>query len=302
MKSFRKLLTMMKQGFKGAWKHKSMGLASIISIVATLLVLGIMLISTITANGFAKEIRQKVDQVEIYLSRTIAPEDQQALEEKIKSSSVVQAYLYRSSKDAMDLMKASWGEDAYILEGIEDENQVLEASFVIKLNDIDQASDFVESMRSEKGVRDVTYYQDLVQQISNISSMIRVLGGAMVGILVLVSLFIILNTVKLTVVSRRREISVMKYVGATNHMIRGPFILEGMIFGLLGSLIAFGIVYGAYSFLYERFAARLYDLLSAYLITPGQLQQDLLRIFLGLGVGIGMIGSAFSVGRYVRIR
>lgn len=302
MKTLRKLTTMLRLGLKGVWKHKSMGFASVISIVATLLVLGIVLIATVTANSLSRDVRKKVDEVEIFLSMKISDADRQALEERIKNDPAVDRYVYRSSEDALNLMKKSWGKDAYILEGLEKEGPILEPSFLVRLKNIESADEFAESMRSERGVRDVTYYQDLVRQISRITRAIRLGGAVMVGILVLVSLFIILNTVKLTVISRSREISVMKYVGATNHMIRGPFVIEGVIFGFIGSVAAFALVYFSYAALYYRYAPRVYELISAYLIRPERLAGDMLLIFLSIGVGIGMAGSLLTVGRTVRVR
>lgn len=302
MRAIRRFLTMLKQGVKGIWKHKSMGFASIISIVATLFVLGIVLIVTITANNIAKDVQTKVDEVEIFLKQDITATDYAAIEEKLKADVAVDSYQYRSSTEALEYMKQQWGDDAYILEGLEDETQpILEASFIVKLANIENTEAFVQSMRPMSGVSDITYYQDLVEQVLRISNNIRIFGMIMVLILVVVSLFIILNTVKLTVVSRAREISVMKYVGATNHMIRGPFIIEGIVFGLIGSALAFAAVYGLYTQIYHHFGPRVNELVAKYLIDPVLLQKDLLIIFLCLGTGIGMLGSAFSVGRHVKV-
>ncbi|MDY3051754.1 MAG: permease-like cell division protein FtsX [Ndongobacter sp.] len=302
MRSFRKLMTVLKQGLKGVWKHKSMGLASIISIVAMLVVVGIILIASLTANNLAKDFEKKVDEVEVFLSTTITDKERRELEELIRSDANVRSVEFRSSAQAMEMMKESWGKDAYILEGIDKEGPVLEPSFVVKVNEIAKAQEFVNRIKAEKGVQDVTYYQDLIDQVSRISRYIRLIGAIMVAGLVLVSLFIILNTVKLTVASRAREISVMKYVGATNHMIRGPFIIEGAIFGLIGSMIAFLLVYYGYQFVYVRFGQRIFELLSAYLLKPELIGRDLMIIFLSIGTGIGLIGSTLTVSRFVKVR
>lgn len=302
MRSFRKLVTVLKQGVKGVWKHKSMGLASIISIVAMLVVVGIILIASLTANNLAKDFEKKVDEVEVFLSTKITDKERRELETIIRGDANVRSVEFRSSAQALEMMKASWGKDAYILEGIDKEGPVLEPSFVVKVNEIDKAQEFVNRIKAEKGVQDVTYYQSLIDQVSRISRYIRLIGAVMVAGLVLVSLFIILNTVKLTVTSRSREISVMKYVGATNHMIRGPFIIEGAIFGLIGSLIAFLLVYYGYQFIYVRFGQKIFELLSAYLLKPELISRDLMIIFLSLGTGIGLIGSTLTVSRFVKVR
>lgn len=302
MRAIRRFLTMLKQGIKGIWKHKSMGFASIISIIATLFVLGVVLIVTITANNIAKDVQTKVDEVEIFLKQDVTATAFEQIEQHIAQEDAVDSYTYRSSTVALEYMKQQWGDDAYILEGLENETEpILEASFIVKLKDIGDTQTFVDGVKNLEGVSDVTYYQDLVEQVLKISNYIRLFGMAMVLILVIVSLFIIWNTVKLTVVSRAREISVMKYVGATNHMIRGPFIIEGVVFGLIGSALAFLAVYALYSQLYYRFGHQIYEVVAAYLIEPILLRNDLLVIFLSLGTGIGMLGSAFSVSRHVKV-
>lgn len=300
MKFLRKLWNSIKMGAKGAWKHKSMGLASTISIFATLFILGIILILTVSTNTIANDVESKVDEVDIFLKMGLTDEEMKEFGEKLAAFDGVKEARFRSSEEALRIMKESWGEDAVLLEGI-DEDNVLQPSYIVKLKDIKLADSFVKTISQDEHVEDVTYYQDIVNQVSTFSKYVRIFGAILVVILLVISIFIISNTIKLTVFVRSKEISVMKYVGATNQMIRIPFFIEGLIFGLLGALLAYFAVYYLYDFLYTRFASSIYEVIYAYIIRPEVLKESLLTIFLALGVGIGTVGSVFSTRKHLKV-
>lgn len=297
MSTIRRMFTTLKMGIVGAWKHRSMGLASIISIIATLIILGVVLIITITANSLAKDIQGKVDEVEIFIKSDASQTDVDRLKSTIEKTSKAKTLEYRSSEDALKIMKKSWGENADILDGV----TVLPASYFVRLNNIEDAETFVKEIKMDKAVDDVRYFQDVVNKVSKISRFIQTGGVGLTILLVIISIFIISNTVKLTVFARSKEISVMKYIGATNHMIRAPFMIEGLIFGFIGSIASFFIVIKAYEFIFKRYSGSLYNVLSSYLINPQIIKNDMMIIFLSLGIGIGIIGSVFSMRKHLKV-
>lgn len=301
IKFIRRILNIIKEGFKGIWTHRSMGLASIIATFATLLVVGTIIIISVTINNLAKEIEGQVDEVEVFIKVDSDKIDVFDLETKIENFDSPLTYFYRSSKEALEIMKETWGDDAQLLEGIASDG-LLPASFVVKLEDISQADRFVDYIENHEVVDDVSYYQDLVQQAYKISRYVQIFGFALIAILMVVSLFIISNTIKLTVFSRREEIFVMRYVGATNNYVSVPFMIEGLFFGLIGSGLAFLAIYFGYKYAYSYLTLYFLDGLSMMtLLRPIVYRDSLLQIFLALGTGIGVIGSIFSTRKYLRV-
>lgn len=300
-KFYRRTLNILKEGIKGIWVHRAMGLASVISTFATLFVIGLIIIITVTINSIAVEIEGKVDEVEIFVKVGTDKVKEFELETKIKKFPGELTYTYKSSKEALELMKKTWGENADLLEGITSE-KLLPASFVVQLKDISKADDFVNYIKGEDSIDEVNYYKDLVDKAYKISRYVQLFGIALVGILVVVSLFIISNTIKLTVLSRREEIRVMRYVGANNSYIRVPFVIEGMFFGLLGSAFAFLAVYFGYRTGYNYYNNNIMDSFSVInLIKPQLFKWPLLQIFAAMGIGIGLVGGAFSIRKYLKV-
>ncbi|MDO5718839.1 MAG: permease-like cell division protein FtsX [Tissierellia bacterium] len=300
MKRFRIFKNIIKSGFAGVWKNKSMGFASIISIAAVSIILGIVLIAALTMNILLADIQTRVDEIEIYIKDEVSEDQAKKIGEDIKEHSSIKEMRFKSKDTALEEMKKVWGDDAYILEGLETDNP-LERSYLISVENLEDSHDLVEYAKTLDGVSNVVYYQDAVNKLISIANYVRVGGLIVILVLIVISILVISNTVKLTVLARRREIEVMKYVGASNGMISGPFIIEGIIFGLIGALLAFLITFYSYIFLYHRFNDKIYTLISSYLIEPARLQHDLLIIFCTLGVVIGTVGSVFSLKKYLRV-
>jgi cell division transport system permease protein len=151
------------------------------------------------------------------------------------------------------------------------------------------------------GVEEVKFYQDVVLKILEITNYIKNIGMIIIFILVAISTFIIHNTIKLAVNSRKREIGIMKYVGATSWFVRWPFLLEGTLLGVFGALVAIGILYIGYSYTYAMFTSKFYVLIAAYLVSAKTVVSDLLVIFIVIGAGIGALGSLLSMRRYLHV-
>lgn len=300
MRKIRKFFTVIKTGFSGVWKNKSMGLASIISISAVSIILGIVLIAALTMNVLLKDVQTKVDEIELYIKDEVTEERVSEIGNSLEAQAGIKGIRFKTKDAALEEMKKIWGEDAYILEGLEQDNP-LERSFVVSVENIEDSHKIVEFAKTLDGVSNVVYYQDAVDKLVKIANYVRVGGLIVTIILIVISILVISNTVKLTVLARRREIEVMKYVGASNGMISGPFIIEGVIFGLIGAVLAFLVTNYSYQLVYNRFNERIYTLISSYLIEPKFLRTDLLIIFCTLGVVIGTVGSVFSLKKYLKV-
>lgn len=276
-----------------------MGLASVTSISAVLMILGVVLILVLSINNVVLDTKLKFDEIEVFLKDELSSENLDAIEAEVLDYPGVLSIMFRSKEQALEIMKEEWADEAYLLEGLEE--NPLPDSYIIKVNDIELAENLVNAVKTLDGVEEVKYYKDVIDKLLVFAGYIRVGGIVIIGILVFVSVFIISNTIKITVSSRRREINIMKYVGATNDYIRGPFIIEGVLFGLLGAVLSIAVIYFGYEYLYDSMNEKLYNLFTFYLVDPKIIFADIAIIFGTIGSGIGALGSLLSLKRYLNV-
>ena len=267
-----------------------MSLASIFSIVAMLFILGIFFCILVNLNLFTEVVRQDYDQVEVFLEDEVTQEQAQQLMADIENYEGVSSVTYRTKEEALDIMKERWGESGYLLDSL-GENP-LPASILIGVENIDDASAVSEYAGSLDGVEDIQYYRETVEKLTSVTRGLQI--GAIVVCIVVVS-----NTIKLTVFARSREIRIMKYVGATNWFIRGPFMTEGVIIGVFAALVAtvlMGLLYGN---VINLIGNQVIAIVSAPLISAGYMIVNMLIIFLVLGASIGAWGSIISMRKFL---
>lgn len=297
---FRIFKNVTKQGFQSMWRNRGMGLASVSSITAVLMILGVILILILSINNIMVDTKTKFDEIQVFLDDEAKEDNVNNIVDVLKNSEGVISVTYESREQALEILRKDWEEDAYLLEGLEEDNP-LPNSYIIKLKDIKYAKAIVDVVNGLDGVENITYYQGVIDKLMVLANYIRFGGLAVIGVLVFVSVFIISNTIKLTVTSRKREINIMKYVGATNNYIRGPFIIEGVLFGLCGALISIFIVYYGYGYLFNTINEKLYSMFTFYLIEPKYIFNDIAIMFATLGVGIGALGSIVSLKRFLNV-
>lgn len=276
-----------------------MGLASVTSITAVLIILGLVLIMILSINNLVVEAKSKFDEIQVFLEDDISTEQLYRIEDTIKESQEVSSIVYQTKDQALEIMKEEWKEDAYLLEGLEE--NPLPNSFIVRVEDIEYSDLVVERVEGLEGVEDIVYYKDIIDRLVLFAKYIRFGGMVVIAILMIISIFIISNTIKITVFARRDEISIMKYVGATNGYIRGPFIIEGVLFGLVGALLSILIVNFGYQYLFEAVNDKLYVLFTVYLVPPTSLVKDISIIFSAMGMGIGALGSLLSLKRFLNV-
>jgi cell division transport system permease protein len=282
------------------WRNRGMGVASVTSISAVLMILGMILIIILSINNFVADTTTKFDEIQVFLLDDATDDQLDNIEEEVAKNKGVVSILYESKDQALETFKEEWGEDAYLLDGLEKDNP-LPNSYVIKLEGIEFAENVVNSIKGLDGVEEVKYDKDVINKLVTFADYIRLGGIVLIAILVFVSVFIISNTIKLTVTSRRREINIMKYVGATNNYIRGPFIIEGVLLGLVGAVVSILIVYFGYEYFFGLVNEGLYSLFSVLLVTPKVIFTDIAIIFSAIGMGIGALGSIVSLKRFLNV-
>ena len=276
-----------------------MGIASVTSISAVLMILGVVLILVLSINNAVVDTKLKFDEIEVFLEDDLPGSSLDRIEDSVRGYPEVLSMIFRPKEQALEIMKEEWGDEAYLLEGLE--TNPLPDSYIIKVNDIEYAENLVNNVKTLDGVEEVKYYKDVIDKLLIFAGYIQFGGIVIIEILVFISVFIISNTIKITVSSRRREINIMKYVGATNGYIRGPFIMEGIFLGVIGAGISIFIVHFGYRYFYQSMNEKLYDLFTFYLVDPNLIFVDLAIMFGTIGSGIGALGSMVSLKRFLNV-
>ena len=198
-------------------------------------------------------------------------------------------------------MKEKFGDKKDLLEGYEGENNIFTASYVVTLTDLNQSKTVQDQILTFDQVKKITSKDETVTTLINLANGIKIVTGVILMLLIVISIFIIANTIKLTVHARRKEISIMKYVGATNGFIRWPFIVEGMIIGIFASIISIVIVGVAYSFLAEQLVnSQFMQVINMSLISFADMFNSIIFVYMLLGIGIGALGSVISMRKYLK--
>ncbi len=274
-----------------------MSLASIFSILAMLLILGLCFTIIVNINLFTEVVKQDYDQIDVYILDGTSKSQVDDIIASLKKYKGVEEVLYRDKKEALEILKERWGESGYMLDSLK--NNPLPASIQITVDSLDNASRVAQYAGKFEGIDDVTFYQNTVEKLTKITDFLQVAALVIMSFLVVVSIIVVSNTIKLTVIARRDEIYIMKYVGATNWFIRGPFMVEGIIIGLIASLVSAGIITLIYSKIIETIGEQVFAIVSSPLISVEYMSLNLLIIFVALGCSIGAWGSIVSMRRFL---
>ncbi|MFO7888027.1 MAG: permease-like cell division protein FtsX [Eubacteriales bacterium] len=288
-----------KQGFQGILRNRTMSLASIGSVASVLIILGMILLLILNINTLTLTAQEKFDEIYVYLEDDIGDQRIEEIGNDIKEMEGVLSVVYQSKDYALNKMKEDWGEDGDLLDGFT--KNPLPNTYVIQLEDITYSEEVLVSIENIYGIEEIKYYKDAIDMLINTSNYVQIIGTALIIILLLISIFIIQNTIKITVASRRTEIRLMQYIGASNGYVRGPFILEGLLLGLLGSIIATIVVLNAYDYLVGYGNQKLAPLLSFHFIPATSISTDILIIFVTIGIGIGILGSIVSLKKFLNV-
>ncbi len=286
-----------KQGFTQIFRNRGMSLASIFSILAMLFILGIFFAILVNLNLFTEVVKQDYDQVEIFMEETSSQEQIDGAMSKLENFEGLDSVAYRTKEEALDIMKERWGESGYLLDSL-GENP-LPASILISVNSIEDATAVSEYAGTLEGVEDIQYYQETVDKLTSVTNGLQIGALIVMAFLIVVCVVVVSNTIKLTVFARAREIRIMKYVGATNWFIRGPFMAEGIIIGIIAALAAAGLMTLLYSNVVNIIGTQVIAIVSSPLISVGYLAGNMLVIFLALGVSIGAWGSIVSMRKFL---
>lgn len=287
------------EGFSNVFKNKKSTGASLIIMCATMIIFGIFLMLGENINHFVDDIKAEQG-FQVFLKTDATEDEIQTAKEKIWSIDGVATVEFKSKEDALNIMKERLKDYGDALDGFEYE--VFSTSYVVTVTDLNMSKDIQNQILQFEEVKRITSSDQTVTTLLNLARGIKIVTGVILLLLIFISVFIISNTIKLTVHARRKEISIMKYVGATNNFIRWPFIVEGMIIGIISSLISIVLVGGAYSILAEQAVnAGFMKTMNMSLVTFQDMITSIIFVYMLLGIGIGALGSAISMRKYLKV-
>ena len=274
-----------------------MSFASVLAITAMMLILGLFFVISVNINLFSEMIQKDYDYVEVYLKDDVDEKQVDNIKGKLENISGVKNIEYRSKQEALKIMKQRWGESGYLLDSLGD--NPLPDSIVINAEDNETANNINKFAKKIDGVEDVKYYKETVDKLTKASNFLQYSAIVIMIFLIVVSVIVVSNTIKLTVLNRSKEISIMKYVGATNWFVRGPFLIEGIFLGIVSSMIAAALTWLIYIQIERLIGDDIMVILSSPLVPADYLAVNLLVIFLAIGVSVGASGSIVSMRKFL---
>ena len=294
---FSKIAYTLKQAFSQMGRNKGMNITSVVAITAMMLILGLFFVAFLNVDLFAKTIEKDYNVVEVFIADGSDDAAKDAIKSKIEKIDGIEKIEYRSKEDAIKIMKKRWGDNAYLLDNI-DKNS-LPDSYMVFVKDQKVGNEVNSEILHVNGVDSIKYYQDTVSKLTKITHFIQVSAIVVMTFLIIVSTIIVANTIKLTVFNRSKEIEIMKYIGATDWFVRAPFLIEGIILGIISSAVATGLMHLIYSRLISLLGDDIMRILSVPVLSSSYLIPNLAIIFASLGIGIGTCGSIISIRRFL---
>ena len=290
------------EGFRNVFKNKKSTIASLVIMCATMFIFGLFFAVGQNVNHITKTIEEQ-QVMEVFIYDEATEEQRTELKNKIRSIPYVNTIEEKSKEQALEEMKKMFKDKKFLWATYDGENNPFKASFVVTLTDLTKAEEVkTEIADSTEVVSNIEVRTDTINALIKIADGINIITTVILIILVLISIFIITNTIKLTVHARRKEISIMKYVGATNSFIRWPFMVEGMLIGLISVLISLLILSVIYNAVIAQIQQSLINgMINIPLLTFQELFKTLLTVYLVLGLGVGALGSAISMKKYLEV-
>jgi len=299
MKPFRMLGRSIRDAVKSVIRNFSLSLASISCITITLIIVAVGIMATMNVKNFTEAIEKDMTVV-VFLDNDTTEKEVDEIEKEINNISNVAKYSYQTKQEVKEKMQSESEVFKTVLDNWEENDSPLKDTFQVKVKNINQIKETAQKLEKIDKVAVVRYGEGMVDKMVKAFSSVEKLTYGIVIALVLVTVFLIINTIKLTISARRKEIGIMRLVGASNLTIKLPFIIEGMILGLFGSIVPVLVTtYGYYAF-YRHFDGYLYSRL-IQLIKPEPFIYQASLMVVGIGILVGMIGSASAVKKYLKI-
>ncbi len=294
---------LIKEGAKNIYANRMMSFASIGTLVACMLLIGSSLLLSMNVNQIVGYAEQQ-NELTVFLRDDVTDEDVAEIDEQLSQIENVMDPIYLNKDAVLKEQMSLMGDAAILFEGLEGEENPFPPTIRLRIRDLSQLTGTVMRIESIDGVQRTVPPDVMAEIVTSLKKAISSGGMLIVVILIVVSLVIIANTIKITVFNRRKEISIMKYVGATDAFIRLPFFVEGFLLGLLSAMISFGLLWLTYNYIMEiisQSGAEWLRQAQQSMILFKDVAIRLAAWFAGGGIGIGVFGSMFFVSKYLKV-
>ena len=292
---------LIKEGFRSVFKNKKATFASLGTMCATMFIFGIFFALGENINYFVKGIQEE-QAIRVNIEKTATDENVAELKEEIKKISGVNPdnIELQTEEEAMESLKERWGNKAYVLDSFDP--NILPKAYIVRLTDLEMNLQVQDEIMKLEHVSGISNANQTVSTLLSVANGVKIVTLVLLVLLIIISIFIISNTIKLTVHARRKEISIMKYVGATNGFIRFPFIIEGIIIGIVAGAITILLIGLAYNGIMPAFASTEVSInMGISIVSFADLFSSIVTVYLILGIGIGVIGSSISMRKYLEV-
>ena len=306
MRGLRSLKRYFRDAAHGVFRNFSLSLASISCITITLIVVAVSLVLSMNVQNFSDSIRKDVTVV-MFLKGDTTKEDETKILNELKSITNIEdsSIVFKSKTESANELKAGNDIFASTVDRWTEETNPLLDSYMFKVKEIEKIDDTINEVKNLSFTKDkinnINYGEDIVHQLIVVFNVVKKVCIVAVASLVLVTAFLIANTIKLAIYSRKREIEIMRLVGASNISIKIPFIIEGLFIGIIGAVIPIIITIFGYTTLYDFFGGKLFGSALAALIAPMPFVYNISGILVLIGILVGMIGSYQAVRKYLKI-
>ncbi len=314
------------EGFRNIFKNTKSTVISVITMICTMFLFGIFFAIGVNINSILEQVQLKQG-MEVFIWDEVTDEQKEQFETEVKALDGVNSVKYKNKQQALDSFKERLqGENTKVLEGYEGNNNIFPASYVITLTNLEKSDeiqaevsrigakiatenragevdlDIEESTEHDTIIKKITSKDNTISALITIVRGVRITVGVIFIILLAISITIISNTIKLTVHARRKEISIMKYVGATNSFIRWPFLVEGIIIGVIAALITLVIVGFLYDFVINKIeSSNVLQNMGITLLQFVEIAKPVAAVYATLGIGVGIVGSSVSMKKYLEV-
>lgn len=282
---------------RNIFKNALMSFASIVSVAFTLIMLGLVILLLVNSNYATQKVEERFDTMKYVIEDSYTNAQIDVLKTKIEGMENIGAVTLVDKEEALDWMSEVLGEDA--LQGLR--NNPLPNTFEITINDIAQAQETALKLEELDAGENVRYNQNVARIITNFARVVRVVGSVLIVALLFITILSIVNTIRVGISSRQTEITIMRYVGATRGYIRGPFLIEGAILGLIGALVSAVTIYYSYSQVQALLQRSLVRMTSQIMITDPNLLYQVILLNVVIGVSVGFLGSLYSMRKHLKV-
>ena len=295
---FNVLNYLIGEGIRNLFKNKKSTMSSLMIMCATMLIFGLFFVIGENLNAFVENVAD-AQEIRVIIDNDATDSEIEEVGKEILEIDGVRNAEFVSKDEALDYMKDMLGDE--VLDGYSERN-IFSTAYNVTLTDLKMNNEVQANIKQIPHVKKIVSSNQVISQIISLAKGVRIVTAGVLGLLIIISVSIISNTIKLTVHARRKEISIMKYVGATNSFIRWPFLVEGIIIGVVAGAISVGIIGLAYTYIVGQISGTsFFEIANIKFIEFSSMSELLILVYLGLGIGVGAIGSTISMKKYLEV-